>query len=88
MITIAMRVQVRCPACAAEPKSACNVCRGTRVVDDLFSAWLAVPAGVLDGEILPPSAYLPGMVTRVLFRVRRSHHPWGRDKRGTRPQSG
>jgi hypothetical protein len=42
------------------------------VVDDLFSAWLAVPAGVLDGEILPPSAYLPGMVTRVLFRVRSS----------------
>ena len=70
MITIAMRVQVRCPACAADPKSACAVCRGKRVVDDLFSAWLAVPAGVLDGEILPVSALLPGMITRVLFRVR------------------
>lgn len=55
MITIPMRVPVR---------------RGTEVVDDLFSAWLAVPPGVLDGEILPPSAYLPGMMNRVLFRVR------------------
>lgn len=70
MITIAMRVQVRCPACAADPKSPCTVCGGKRVVDDLFSAWLAVPAGVLDGEILPVSALLPGMITRVLFRVR------------------
>ena len=72
MITIAMRVQVRCPVCAAEPGSACDACGGKRVVDDLFSAWLAVPAGVLDGEILPPSALLPGMITRVLFRVRTS----------------
>ena len=72
MITIAMRVQVRCPACAADPKSACTLCAGKRVVDDLFSAWLAVPAGVLDGEILPVSALLPGMITRVLFRVRSS----------------
>ena len=72
MITIAMRVQVRCPACAEDPKAACDVCRGKRVVDDLFSAWLAVPAGVLDGEILPPSAFLPGMIKRLLFRVRTS----------------
>jgi DnaJ-class molecular chaperone len=70
MVTIAMRVPVRCPACAANPKSACERCGGTRVVDDLFSAWLAVPPGVLDGEILPPSAYLPGMIHRVLFRAR------------------
>jgi DnaJ-class molecular chaperone len=70
MITIAMRVQVRCPACVENPKAACDVCRGKRVVDDLFSAWLAVPSGVLDGEILPPSALLPGMINRVLFRVR------------------
>jgi DnaJ-class molecular chaperone len=70
MITLAMRVQVRCPACADTPTLPCEVCRGKRVVDDLFSAWLAVPPGVLDGEILPPSAYLPGMINRVLFRVR------------------
>jgi len=43
-------------------------------VDDLFAAWLAVPAGVQDGEILPPSALLPGMINRVLFRVRLSGH--------------
>jgi DnaJ-class molecular chaperone len=69
MVTIAMRVQVRCP-CATSLKSTCQRCAGTGVVDDLFSAWLAVPPGVRDGEILPPSAYLPGMVQRVLFRVR------------------
>lgn len=55
MITIAMRVPVR---------------KGDGVADELFSAWLAVPPGVMDGEILPPSAYLPGMLHRVLFRVR------------------
>jgi DnaJ-class molecular chaperone len=55
MIELAMRVPVR---------------REGKVVDDLFAAWLAVPPGVQDGEILPPSAYLPGMVNRVLFRVR------------------
>ena len=71
MVTIPMRVPVRCPACAANPKAACDKCGGTRIVDDLFSAWLAVPPGVLDGEILPPSAYLPGMINRVLFRARR-----------------
>jgi curved DNA-binding protein CbpA len=54
-IELAMRVPVR---------------REGKLVDDLFAAWLAVPAGVQDGEILPPSAYLPGMVNRVLFRVR------------------
>jgi curved DNA-binding protein CbpA len=55
MISISMRVPVR---------------RDEKVVDELFSAWLAVPPGVLDGEILPPSALLPGMINRVLFRVR------------------
>jgi DnaJ-class molecular chaperone len=71
MVTIPMRVPVRCPACVANPKAPCHKCGGTRIVDDLFSAWLAVPPGVLDGEILPPSALLPGMINRVLFRVRR-----------------
>jgi len=56
MVTISMRVPVR------------NA--GNQVVDELFSAWLAVPPGVRDGEILPPSALLPGMIHRVLFRVR------------------
>lgn len=71
MVTIPMRVPVRCPACAGNPTSACERCAGTRVVDDLFSAWLAVPPGVQDGEILPPSALMPGMINRVLFRARR-----------------
>ena len=70
MITIPMRVPVRCPACVGNGLAACDRCGGTRVLDDLFSAWLAVPPGVQDGEILPPSALLPGMLTRVLFRVR------------------
>lgn len=56
MITISMRVPVRKP--------------DRQVVDDIFAAWLAVPPGVRDGEILPPSAYVPGMIHRVLFRVR------------------
>jgi curved DNA-binding protein CbpA len=55
MVTIAMRVPVR---------------KGAALSDELFSAWLAVPPGVVDGEILPPSALMPGMVHRVLFRVR------------------
>jgi molecular chaperone DnaJ len=73
MITIPMRVPVRCPACAAAASAACQRCGGTKVIDDLFSAWLAVPPGILDGEILPPSALLPGMINRVLFRVRLAH---------------
>jgi curved DNA-binding protein CbpA len=56
MVTIALRVPVRKAS--------------GQVVDELFSAWLAVPPGVQDGEILPPSALLPGMIHRVLFRVR------------------
>ena len=55
MITIAMRVPVR---------------TATGVGEDLFAAWLAVPSGVQDGEILPPSAWLPGMINRILFRAR------------------
>ena len=38
--------------------------------EQLFTAWLAVPPGVDDGEILPPSVLLPGMINRVLFRAR------------------
>jgi molecular chaperone DnaJ len=74
MVTIPMRVPVRCESCATSPSSPCDRCGGKRTVDDLFSAWLAVPAGVQDGEILPPSALLPGMINRVLFRVRLSGH--------------
>jgi molecular chaperone DnaJ len=72
MITMAMRVPVRCQACVGKGMAPCDRCGGKRVVDDLFSAWLAVPPGVQDGEILPPSALLPGMINRVVFRVRLS----------------
>ena len=70
MVTIAMRVPVRCPACVGKGMAACDRCGGKRVLDDLFSAWLAIPPGVQDGEILPPSALLAGMINRVVFRVR------------------
>ena len=72
MIELAMRVPVRCPACIGKGTAPCEKCGGKRVLDDLFAAWLAVPPGVQDGEILPPSALLPGMLNRVVFRVRLS----------------
>jgi molecular chaperone DnaJ len=72
MITMAMRVPVRCQACVGKGMAACDRCGGKRVIDDLFSAWLAVPPGVQDGEILPPSALMPGMINRIVFRVRLS----------------
>jgi hypothetical protein len=42
----------------------------TRAVDELYSAWLAVPPGVEAGERLTPSASLEGMLRPVSFRVR------------------
>jgi hypothetical protein len=70
MVTIPMRVPVRCPACAADGAVACARCGSLRTVDDLFSAWLAVPPEVADGALLTPSALLPGMIRPVSFRVR------------------
>jgi molecular chaperone DnaJ len=69
MVTISMRVPVRCPACAGRPGS-CARCGTTGAVDELFSAWLAVPPEVADGAVLTPSALLPGIVRPVSFRVR------------------
>lgn len=71
MASISMYVPVRCPACVDDPRGACARCDATRVVDELFSAWLAVPPDVTDGTMLAPSALLPGM-RPVGFRVRRS----------------
>jgi DnaJ-class molecular chaperone len=70
MIRIAMRVPVRCTGCAAVPSAACAACEGRRVVEDVFSAWLAVPPDAPDGTVLHPSARLPGMIDPVSFRVR------------------
>ena len=67
MITISMRVMVRCLACSSGP---CHHCDSKREIEDLFAAWLAVPPGVDNGELLRPSALLPGMKP-VAFRVRR-----------------
>jgi hypothetical protein len=71
MATVSMHVDVQCPGCAAqEPSAGCARCGGRRTVDELFSAWLAVPPGVAAGEVLAPSVELPGMVEPVRFRVR------------------
>jgi DnaJ-class molecular chaperone len=70
MVTISMRVPVRCPACAANAAGSCARCGTKRTIDELFSAWLAVPPGVADGAVLTPSALLSGMVRPVSFRVR------------------
>jgi len=72
MITISMRVPVRCPACGTRDARAasCARCEGQGTVEELFSAWLAVPPEVADGAILLPSALLPGMIRRVRFRTR------------------
>jgi DnaJ-class molecular chaperone len=69
MASISMRVDLRCPTCAAQQSKTCARCGGSRVVDELFSAWLAVPPGIADGEVLAPSVELPGMLEPVRFRV-------------------
>jgi hypothetical protein len=70
MVTISMDVAVHCPACAADATVSCARCGSSRVVEELFSAWLAVAPGTPDGTVLVPSALLPGMVRPVSFRVR------------------
>lgn len=71
MATISLHVELWCPACAAQVRSAgCARCGGSRTVEELFSAWLSVPPGVTAGEVLTPSVELPGMVEPVRFRVR------------------
>ena len=70
MVVISLRVPVRCPACAGNPVASCNRCANSRIVEELFSAWLALPPGVTDGTILTPSAALPGMLRPITFRIR------------------
>jgi molecular chaperone DnaJ len=67
MVTISMWVELTCPACGT--RQACARCGGTRVVEELFSAWLAIRPGVKAGEMLAPSATMPGMLTPVRFRI-------------------
>lgn len=71
MATISMPVEVWCPDCSGgEGSKGCERCGGKRTVRELFSAWLAVPPGVDEGEVLAPTVELPGMVAPVRFRVR------------------
>jgi hypothetical protein len=71
MATVSMPVELRCPDCEGqEVFEACERCEGKRTVRELFSAWLAVPPGVTESEVLAPSVELPGMVAPVRFRVR------------------
>jgi len=55
MIKISMRVRVR---------------QAHGVVEELFSAWLAVSPDVADGDVILPSVSLPGMIDPVRFRIR------------------
>ena len=75
MVQIAMRVDVRCRACGGVPNAACVRCLGRRAVQELFSAWLAVPPGVAEGEVLIPSEQLTGVVEPVRFSVAVSGAP-------------
>jgi hypothetical protein len=77
MISIPMNVDLWCPDCSPQGRpspthstAACRRCGGTRTVQELYSAWLAVPPGAITGQMLTPSAELPGMVQPVRFRVR------------------
>lgn len=69
MVTIAMRVAIRCPHCSAED-AACERCGGSRVIDELYSAWLAIRPGVADGTAIAPSVQMRGVLRPVAFRVR------------------
>jgi molecular chaperone DnaJ len=69
MVTVSLRVAVRCLACRGKA-AACVRCGGQGFVYQLFSAWVAVPAGAVDGTILVPPDQIRGMLRPVRFRVR------------------
>jgi molecular chaperone DnaJ len=71
MACISMQVPITCPACGGSTPASCRRCESTGTIEELFSAWLAVPPGAPDGKILAPSALLPGMTGTILFRIRR-----------------
>src|SRR5438105_8252442 len=51
MVTISMRVPVRCLLCRGR-RASCIRCGGKGAVYQLYSAWLAIPPGVADGSLL------------------------------------
>ena len=69
MVTISMRVPVRCLLCSGRNR-ACERCGGKGSVSQLYNAWLAVPPEVPDGTVLTPAATLGGMLRPVKFRLR------------------
>jgi molecular chaperone DnaJ len=78
MVRVSMQVDLWCPECGragGSTPSACARCAGKRTVSELFSAWLAVPPGAADGEVLTPSAVLVDMIDPVRFRVRVGRKP-------------
>ncbi len=66
MVAIARPVTVHCPSC---PPGPCERSGGTRRVDELFSAWLTIRPGVVDGARVLLSAQLPGVLRPVAFRM-------------------
>ena len=72
MVSVAMRTDVHCPACRGSTNIPCRECKDARVIEEQYSAWLAIRPGVEDGTILTPSAQLPDVVTPVKFRARRA----------------
>jgi len=72
MVSVAMRTDVHCPACRGSTNIPCRECKDAHVVEEQYSAWLAIRPGVADGTILTPSAQLPDVVTPVRFRARRA----------------
>jgi hypothetical protein len=80
MITIAMNVEIWCPHCTVQDgdtlhkaernrATTCPKCAGRGRMNQLFSAWLAVPPGVVSGTALHPTVTLDGMIEQVKFRV-------------------
>jgi molecular chaperone DnaJ len=69
MVTISLRVPVRCLLCGGRRPS-CDRCGGKGAVYQLYSAWLAVPPEVAEGTLLSPTATLGGMLRPVRFRMR------------------
>jgi DnaJ-class molecular chaperone len=80
MTMISMRVDLHCPDCSAaapptsatqrEPEPPCPRCGGSRKVQELYSAWLAIRPGLPDGTRITPSVTLPGMIETPTFRIR------------------
>lgn len=63
IVSVSLPVPVRCAPCAD--------CGGTGARDVLFSAWLTLPAGAVDGLVVEPSVSLPDALYPVRFRFRR-----------------